>query len=612
MKLKTKKQHWTKTLKQLWNYLARDKKRFIGAIILTFLKTGASIFLSIAIGFLLQYSVKKLTSSDPKEVEAGWQFLLAGGGVLVFGYFLYFLFYTIAAKIIIKISFGLGYKIRDLIFMKIHRVPYGLLQQKMSGDLMGRATTDVNALAVNVSISASNIFTTPAIMFGVYIGLFILSPYLALFTLAIFIFVILGASFFAKLSAPKYKQMQDEIGTMNVEVEEQISNRKVIKLFNLQEDAARQFQKTNKKQNQVTRGAEVAVSLIWPWSNVMETLMLAGLYLIAIILTINDIRFTNIIFTPISGAQENFSTTVAVLTSFVLLARQANGEATSALRLIGNVEKMIVAAERSLEVLELPNYVDEGKNELTNIKGDVRFENVCFSYQPDKPVLKNISFQVPANSVTAIVGPTGSGKTTVVSLLSRFYEINSGVIKIDGTDIRTISQKSLCDNIAVVFQDSFLFNESIRQNIAYGKHDATDAEIINAAKAANAHRFIQMLPNKYDTIVSECINNFSNGEIQLIALARAFLSQAKILILDEATSSVDTKTEIDVQNAFIKLMKTRTVIVIAHRLSTIVHADQIIVIHNGHLLEKGTHEQLLDQKGFYYDLYQANAVMEGN
>ncbi|WP_027119325.1 ABC transporter ATP-binding protein [[Mycoplasma] testudinis] len=609
---KKQSHQWALTLKELWKYLARDKRQFVGAIILTFIKTGISIFLSIAVGFLLQLSVQRLTDPNPSVVNEGWIFLLGGSGVLIAGYVIFFIFYLIASKIVIKVSFGLGYKIRDLIFMKIHKFPYSLLQQKMSGDLMGRATTDVNALALNMSVSASNVFTTPAIMLGVYIGLFVLSPYLALISLGIFFFVLGGSFVFAKLSAPKYKQMQTEMGNMNIEVEEQISNRKVIKLFSLQEQAYDQFKRYNEKQRKVTQSAEIAVSFIWPWSNLVENIMLSALYLVAIALSINDITFSTVMFNPISGTQGSIDSTVAVLTSFVLLARQANGEATNALRLIGNVEKMFVAAERSLSILDNPDYIDEGKNKLTDIKGAITFENVHFGYQPAKPILKDISFHVPAQSVTAIVGPTGSGKTTIVNLLSRFYEINSGTIKIDNTDIRTVTQQSLCDNIAVVLQDSFLFSESIRQNIAYGNKDATEADIKEAAKAANVDRFIEMLPNKYDTIVSERINDFSNGEIQLLALARAFLSKAKILILDEATSSVDTKTETDIQNALLKLMKTRTVIVIAHRLSTIVNADQIIVVHNGNLLEKGTHDELLEQKGFYYDLYQANAVMAEN
>lgn len=596
-----KKHTWFKTIKELWNFLVSDKKRFIGAMFLTFFKTAISIFLSIAIGILVQDAFLLLTDTDPVKVNDAWLRLLYGCLIIFAGYAIFFICYLIAAKIVIKVSYGLGYTIRDLIFMKLHKVPYSLIQQKMSGDLMSRTTTDVNALAINMSVGVSNMFTSPAIVIGVYVGLFILSPYLALIMIVMFVIIIVGSYYFAKLSAPKYAKMQQEMGNMTIEVEEQISNRKVTKLFNLQDQIYKQFAAINEKQRNVTTKAEINVNFIWPWNDVIETIMFAVLYAISIVFAINQIPSGSVIFNQI---------TVGTLTSFMLLARQANGEASNALRLIGFVQKMFVAAERSLEILKFPDYIDNGKLILNDIQGDVEFKNVDFSYEKDKPILKDISFKVPKHTVTAIVGPTGSGKTTIVNLISRFYEIDNGTITIDNIDIRNISQKNLCSNISVVLQDSFLFSESIRDNIAYGNPTATYEEIKQAAINANAHRFIEMLPLKYETIISERINDFSNGEIQLLALARAFLSPAKILILDEATSSVDTKTENDIQDAMMRLIKTKTVIIIAHRLSTIVNANQIIVIHNGKILDQGTHQELLNHKGFYYDLYQANATFE--
>lgn len=600
--MKNNKKHtWFKTIKELWNFLVSDKKRFIGAMFLTFFKTAISIFLSIAIGILVQDAFLLLTDPDPVKVNDAWLRLLYGCLIIFVGYAIFFICYLIAAKIVIKVSYGLGYTIRDLIFMKLHKVPYSLIQQKMSGDLMSRTTTDVNALAINMSVGVSNMFTSPAIVIGVYVGLFILSPYLALIMIVMFVIIIVGSYYFAKLSAPKYAKMQQEMGNMTIEVEEQISNRKVTKLFNLQDQIYKQFAAINEKQRNVTTKAEINVNFIWPWNDVIETIMFAVLYAISIVFAINQIPSGSVIFNQI---------TVGTLTSFMLLARQANGEASNALRLIGFVQKMFVAAERSFEILKFPDYIDNGKLILNDIQGDVEFKNVDFSYEKDKPILKDISFKVPKHTVTAIVGPTGSGKTTIVNLISRFYEIDNGTITIDNIDIRNISQKNLCSNISVVLQDSFLFSESIRDNIAYGNPAATDEEIKQAAINANAHRFIEMLPLKYETIISERINDFSNGEIQLLALARAFLSPAKILILDEATSSVDTKTENDIQDAMMRLIKTKTVIIIAHRLSTIVNANQIIVIHNGKILDQGTHQELLNHKGFYYDLYQANATFE--
>lgn len=595
-----KKISWKSTIKSLWNYLAKDKKILIGALCLTLIKTILSVSLSIIIGLLVQETFANFVNSNPEIINQAWIKLLYSSLFILCGYIVYFFLYLTAAKIIIKLSFNLGYKIRDLIFQKIHRMPYSLIQKKMSGDLMAKATIDVNALAVNMSFSISNMFTAPFIVITVYIGLFILSPYLALIMVLMFVISVLGSYFFAKASAPKFKEMQHVIGDMNIEVEEQISNRKVIKLFNLQEKTYDQFYKINLKQKEIATSAETKVIYVFPWNELVETTMLSIMYAVAIVLVSYNIGTGSLIFGEIN---------VGIVTAFSLLAKYANGEATYALRLIGNVQKMLVSGERSLSILDLPNYIDEGTKILENVKGDIEFKNVYFSYNKNKIALSDISFKIPAKTTTAIVGPTGSGKTTMINLLSRFYEIDSGSITIDGYNIKNISQKNLCDNIAVVLQDSFLFSETIRNNIAYGNLKATDEEIIKAARAANIHNFIESLPNKYDTVISERIDDFSDGQIQMIALARAFLSKAPILILDEATSSVDTKTEQDIQNVMLKLMQNKTVIVIAHRLSTIVHANQILVMKSSKIIESGTHEELLKQKGYYSELYNANAVM---
>ncbi|WP_052663087.1 ABC transporter ATP-binding protein [Mycoplasmoides pirum] len=589
---------WYETIKLLWHYLANDKKRLIGAFILAFFKSIFSISLSIFIGFLIQECFIGFASGNTEQINASWSKLLYGCLIIFSGYVIYFCLYLLASKIVIKLSFNLGFKLRDLIFIKLHRMPFAVMQQTMTGDLMAKSTIDVNALAVNMSFSISNMFVAPIIVICVYTGLFILSPYLALIMVAMFVIIIIGASVFAKLSAPKFQQNQKIIGDMNVEVEEQISNRKVIKLFNLQEQAYDQFFKINNMQKNASIEAETKINLIYPWNEFVENLMLSILYVVAIIFFLNNI-----------GSGVFGSISVAILTSFSMLARYANGEAVWSLRLIGNVQKMLISGERCLSILNFPNYVDESNDLLIDVKGDIKFENVCFAYKENQPVLKNISFFIPNKTTTTIVGPTGSGKTTIVNLLSRFYEINSGLITIDNIDIRKVSQKSLCDNVSVVLQDSFLFSETIHNNIAYGNLNASKEEIIAAAKAANIHNFIENLPNKYETIISEKTNDFSDGQIQMIALARAFLSKAPILILDEATSSVDTKTESDIQDAMLKLMKMKTVIVIAHRLSTIIHADQILVMNSGEIVEHGTHEELLNKKGFYYQLFKANTIM---
>ncbi len=592
-----RKATWKETISSLWHFLAEDKKRLVGSFVIAFFKSVASISLSIFIGYLVDGVFSDF--ADPQLVGRAWSNLLYSCLIIAAGYAVYFTLYLIASKIVIKLSFNLGFRIRDLIFMKIHKIPYGVMQRQMTGDLMAKATIDVNALAVNMSFSVSNIFVAPVIALCVYVGLFILSPYLGLIALGLFALNVFGSWCFARWSMPKFEANQHVLGELNVEVEEQIANRKVTKAFNLQQKAFDRFSAINRKQRDVATDAEIRVTYIFPWNELIECLMLTVLYAVGIVFYLNGVGGG--VFGPIS---------VATLTAFSMLVKYSNGEAANSLRIIGFVQKMLISGERCLSVLKFPDYVDESADRLACERGDIEFKNVWFSYKEGEPVLKDVSFFIPSRTTTTIVGPTGSGKTTIVNLLSRFYEADSGSIAIDGRDIKTVSQASLCDNVAVVLQDSFLFSETIRNNIAYGNMEASDEQIVAAAKAANIHAFIDGLPQKYDTVISERVNDFSDGQIQMIALARAFLSRAPILILDEATSSVDTKTEADIQDAMLRLMRQKTVIIIAHRLSTIVHADQILVMRSGRIVERGKHEELLAANGFYYRLYAANAVMD--
>lgn len=593
---------WLKTIGAIWRYLGIDRRRFIGAVCITLINTLLTIGLTILIGYAVGdvFEAFDRTKPNPTPLHDAWRTLVIYSAGLLAGYLLYFALYLTSAKLIIRTAFNLGYHVRELICLKFARLPYATMLQQASGDVMARATLDVNALAVNMSISVTNMFVAPILVFGVTIGLFFLSPYLALITLLMFLLSGLWTAILARKSAPNFRQMQHTLGDMNALVEEQMANRKVIRLFSLQASAHHDFVKANTKQRNVSNKAECQVNYIFPVGEFIENATLGVLYFVAVYLAI---------FNKGSGSVITPKIDVATVTAFVLLARQANGESTNALRMIGWGQRMLVAAERCMALLDLPEMVDSGTKTLTKPAGRVDFEHVTFGYAQDKPVLRDVSFVVPAGTTLAVVGPTGSGKTTLISLLLRFFDVQTGTIKIDGVDIRTVCQTSLNANIAVVLQDSFLFSETIRENIRYGNKNATDAQIVAAAKAANAHTFISSLPNGYDTVVSARDNDFSAGQIQMLALARAFLSPAPILILDEATSCVDTKTEKDIQDAMLRLMRDRTVIVIAHRLSTILHAQQILVMRDGQIIERGTHEDLLALAGFYARLYRANITM---
>ncbi|BAC44547.1 ABC transporter ATP-binding protein [Malacoplasma penetrans] len=593
------KQHigYISVFKRLILMLSKNKKAFYGAIFLSLLKTTFSVATSIGLGIVIQNFFYDLNSNSPASAFINFSI---GCALIMIGYTLYFFAYIISQKLILKLTYHIGYSIRELFFNKIRRMPFKIVEKAARGDLISRGTTDTNALAINLSVCIGEIFTAPLVVIGVFIGLLIISPILTAITLGFYL-VLVTVSFIISLKAgPKYMRMQNEVGKLNGVVEEYVSGRKAIKSFCYEEKAFNLFKEINHNQAKESRGAEMILNFIWPWNDFIETVMYAFIYVLGIIFFVNNINSGSIFFP---------SYEIGLLTSFVLLARIATGETSNSLRLAGTLQKTTVASKRVFAVLDEINEVDQGKLEPT-VQGKIEFKNVNFSYVEDRPILKNVSFTINPNETVAIVGPTGSGKTTMASLISRFYEIDSGEILIDGTNIKDISKQSLFKNISIVLQDPFLFSESIEKNIWYGNTNATAEQVIDVCKKSNVDYFIKKLPDGYETIMSEKMSDLSLGQIQLISIARAFMSEAKILVLDEATSSVDTKTEIDIQNALMKITNNKTVIVIAHRLSTVVKADKIIVLKDGEIQEIGNHKQLLKNKGFYYSLYKANAVME--
>ncbi|MDE7075090.1 MAG: ABC transporter ATP-binding protein/permease [Malacoplasma sp.] len=591
MKGKNKLSYFT-IFKRLVLMLQKNKKAFYGAIFLSLLKTTFSVATSIGLGVVIQNG---FLGEKPDFIY------LAVGSLLIFlGYTFYFVAYIISQKIILKITYNVGYSIRQLFFDKIRKMPFKIVEQAARGDLISKGTTDTNALAINLSVCIGDIFTAPLVIIGVLVGLLIISPLLTFITLVFYI-VLISVSLTVSLKAtPKYMKMQEEVGKLNGVVEEYVTGRKAVKSFGYEQKAMELFSKVNESQASESRSAETRLNLIWPWNDFLETVMYAFLYFIGIIFLMSNENTLSVFFPTFE---------IGLLTSFVLLARIATGETSNSLRLMGTLQKTAVASNRIFDVLDQKDAIDEGKIE-TKFKGEIEFKNVCFSYSKDKPVLKNVSFKIKPNETVAIVGPTGSGKTTMTSLLSRFYEIDSGEILVDGINIKDIKQDCLFKNISIVLQDPFLFSESVEKNIWYGNTHASMEKVIEVSKKANVDYFIKKLPLGYQTIMSEKMSDLSLGQIQLVSIARAFMSEAKILVLDEATSSVDTKTEIDIQNALMKITSNKTVIVIAHRLSTVVKADKIIVLKDGEIQEIGSHKQLLKNKGFYYSLYKANTVME--
>lgn len=596
------KVEYLKVFTRIFKLISKNKKALFGAIFLSILKNCFSVATSIGFGIIIQNSFLKLTDSSlGNKILLDAFITLAWGSALIFaGYIIYFIAYIYSQKIILKLSYHTGYTFRQLFFDKIRKIPFNEIENFVRGDLISRGTTDTNALAINLSVCIGEIFTAPLVIIGVLIGLLIISPYLTLIMVLFYLLLVFVSSIILTKTSPKYMKMQSEIGKLNGVVEEYIGARKATKSFCYEQQAIDLFKQINERQVTETKKAEQNLNIIWPWNDIIETIMYACIYVIGIFFVVNNISSGSVIFPEIE---------IGLLTSFVLLARIATGETSNSLRLMGVIQKTGVAAKRIFEILDKKDAIDVGTKEL-KLNGQIEFKNVNFSYNKTTPILKNLNFIIEPNQTVAIVGPTGSGKTTLISLLSRFYEIDSGEIKIDNINIKDIKQDCLFENISIVLQDPFLFSESVKQNIWYGNTSLSTDEVKKMAKKANADFFIEKLPQGYQTIMSEKMSDLSLGQIQLVSIARAFMSNAKILILDEATSSVDTKTEIDIQNSLMEITKNKTVIVIAHRLSTIVKADKIIVLKDGQIQEIGSHNQLLKNKGFYYTLYMSNAVME--
>jgi len=422
---------------------------------------------------------------------------------------------------------------------------------------------------------------------GSFIMMLIKSPLLTLASIITIPMVLILTKTIAKKTRPLFKEQQVALGKLNGQIEETISGIQVVKAFNHESKVIEEFEETNAKLREVGIRAQVLSGYIMPLMNV-----------------INNIGFAAVAGVGGALAVRNL-VTVGTIASFISYSRQFSRPLNEVATIFNTLQSAMAGAERVFEVLDEKEEVGDVLNaeELRNPRGHVVFENATFGYSKDVPILKNVSFEVKEGDSIALVGPTGAGKTTIVNLLTRFYDVTEGRIMIDGRDIREYNRDSLRRCFGIVLQDTYLFSGTIKENIRYGRLSATDDEVEEAAKMANAHIFIKRLPKGYDTMLTESGSNLSQGQRQLLAIARAILANPPILILDEATSSVDTRTELHIQEAMLKLMKGRTSFIIAHRLSTIKDADIIMVIDDGQIVEKGNHESLIRKNGTYHKMY---------
>lgn len=480
-------------------------------------------------------------------------------------------------------------EIRKDLFKKLQVLPLSFFDSRPHGDLMSRLTNDVENISNTLSTSVTQFFSSVFTFTGTLAMMLYLSPLLTLFTMLIVPVMLFCTGMVARRTRLLFVDQQKELGHLNGFIEETISGQKVVKLFSREEDNILEFEKCNQRLKAVSVRAQIFSGIMPPLMNLLNNI---GFAIVAGVGGYLAVR--NII-------------TVGVIASFLNYSRQFSRPLNEMANQFNMIQVALAGAERVFEVMdEEPEPADEPDAVVLNeVAGAVKFQDVFFGYRKDSPVVKNINLDVRPGQTIALVGPTGAGKTTIVNLLCRFYDVDRGKITIDGRDIRQIQRNSLRSALGIVLQNTFLFSESVRNNIRYGRLDATDEEVERAARLANADHFIRRLPQGYDTILTENGSNLSQGQRQLLAIARAILADPAILVLDEATSNVDTRTEYYLRQAMLTLMKGRTSFVIAHRLSTVRNADLILVVNGGEIVERGTHEELLKQKGFYYHLYSS-------
>lgn len=577
------------TLKKLLHYMSVFKVQMLLIVIFAVCGTTFTI-----IG-------PKILGKATTEIANGLMSKVSGGSGMDFEKIGQILLLTLALYLVSTLcSFIQGYlmtgvsqkttyRLRKEISEKINRMPMNYFDTKPVGEVLSRVTNDVDTLGQSLNQSATQMIQSVTTIIGVLIMMLTISPLMTLVTLVILPVSMVLISFVMKRSQKYFRGQQEYLGNVNGQVEEIYSGHNIIKAFNKEEDVIQEFDTTNDKLYDSAWRSQFFSGMMMP---IMQFIGNLGYVAVAIL-----------------GGFLTIKKTIEVgdIQSFIQYVRSFTQPIQQIAQVANMLQMTAAASERVFEFLEEEeeDQTVEHPVSVENLEGNVSFDHVHFGYNADRIIVNDFSAEVKEGQKIAIVGPTGAGKTTMIKLLMRFYDVNSGAIKIDGHDVRDFNRSELREMFGMVLQDTWLFNGSIRDNIKYGKLDATDEEVIQAAKAAHVHQFVKTLPGGYDMELNEEANNVSQGQKQLLTIARAILADPKILILDEATSSVDTRTEVLIQKAMDNLMKGRTSFVIAHRLSTIRDADMILVMKDGDIVEQGNHEELLAKGGFYADLYNS-------
>lgn len=577
------------TIGKLFRYIGKYKA---AVVVVAIFAIGSTVF-NVVCPKVLGKATTALSEGIMNKItgNGGIDFTYIGK-ILLFCLGLYVLsvaFSFVQGFIMTGITQKVCYRMRREVSEKINRMPMSYFESRTYGEVLSRITNDIDTMGNGLNQSITQLITSVSTVIGVIVMMLTISPLMTLISVLILPISIMLMMFVIKKSQRFFNQQQEYVGHINGQVEEVYGGHNVIKAFNKENDVRREFHETN----------ETLYKSAWKsqfFSGLMQPIMMF----------VGNLGYVAV---AISGAALAIRGTIQIgdIQAFIQYVKNLTQPVQQVAQVTNMMQQMAAAAERVFELLEEKEEEQIVENPVSTegIKGEVTFEHVKFGYNPDQIIIKDFSAHVKPGQQVAIVGPTGAGKTTMVKLLMRFYDVNSGAILLDGHNIKNFNRRELRDVFGMVLQDTWLFKGTIMENIRYGRLDATDEEVIAAAKAAHAHRFISALPGGYNMELNEEITNISQGQKQLLTIARAILADNPVLILDEATSSVDTRTEHRIQRAMDNLMKGRTSFVIAHRLSTIKNADIILVMKDGDIIEQGNHDELMAQNGFYADLYNS-------
>lgn len=567
---------------RLLAYMMNFRWLLLLALVLSFAGNGLALLGPKLSGLAIDYI-------EPGAGRVDFDMVLYYAGMMAVFFLASSLLSYLLSVLMISVSQKIVYKMRKDLFERITALPVSYFDTHQIGDILSRMSYDIDVINTSLSTDVIQICTSIITVVGSLVMMLTISPVLVL----VFVVTVPMAFFLTKTltgrTRPLFKARSAAIGRLNGFVEEVLAGHRTIAAYHREDKVVERFDTRNEEVVKAYYAADYYGTMTGPCVNFINNLSLTLITVFGAILYING------------------QITLGNISSFVLYSRKFSGPINEAANIMNEFQSAFAAAERVFRVLDEPCEAEDiyGAMVLEGAQGNVRLEQVQFGYEPKKPVLKNLSLTAGKGSLTAIVGPTGAGKTTIINLLMRFYDADQGVIYVDGHAIGSITRDSLRAAYAMVLQDTWLFQGTVYENIAYGKEGAAMEEVVNAAKAARIHDFVMSLPQGYDTVLTENGTNISKGQKQLLTIARAMLLDARMLILDEATSNVDTMTEIRIQEAMRNLMKDKTCFVIAHRLSTIKNADTILVVNHGNIVEQGTHQELMARQGFYQKLYQA-------